>query len=63
MRMARNSCAWRIWRPLGSHAINGVAALHTELLKTHVLSDFYALTPEKFQQQDEWSDASALDAF
>jgi starch phosphorylase len=33
---------------LGSHAINGVAALHTELLKTHVLSDFYALTPEKF---------------
>ena len=33
---------------LGSHAINGVAALHTELLKTNVLSDFYALTPEKF---------------
>ena len=25
-----------------------MAALHTELLKTHVLSDFYALTPEKF---------------
>ena len=33
---------------LGSHAINGVAALHTELLKTHVLRDFYELTPEKF---------------
>ena len=33
---------------LGSHAINGVAALHTELLKTSVLRDFYALTPEKF---------------
>ncbi|MDR3797845.1 MAG: glycogen/starch/alpha-glucan phosphorylase [Terracidiphilus sp.] len=33
---------------LGSHAINGVAALHTELLKTRVLDDFYALTPEKF---------------
>ena len=36
---------------LGSHAINGVAALHTELLKTHVLSDFYALTPEKFSNK------------
>jgi starch phosphorylase len=33
---------------VGSHAINGVAALHTELLKTHVLRDFYELTPEKF---------------
>ncbi len=36
---------------LGSHAINGVAALHTELLKTSVLSDFYALTPEKFSNK------------
>jgi len=36
---------------LGSHAINGVAELHTELLKTHVLSDFYALTPEKFSNK------------
>ena len=36
---------------LGSHAINGVAALHTELLKTNVLSDFYALSPEKFSNK------------
>jgi starch phosphorylase len=36
---------------LGSHAINGVAALHTELLKTSVLNDFYALTPEKFSNK------------
>jgi starch phosphorylase len=36
---------------VGSHAINGVAELHTELLKTHVLSDFYALTPEKFSNK------------
>jgi starch phosphorylase len=36
---------------LGSHAINGVAALHTELLKTQVLSDFYALSPEKFSNK------------
>jgi starch phosphorylase len=36
---------------LGSHSINGVAALHTELLKTHVLRDFYELTPEKFSNK------------
>jgi starch phosphorylase len=34
---------------VGSHAINGVAALHTELLKQTVLSDFYKVAPEKFR--------------
>jgi glycogen phosphorylase len=33
---------------VGSHAINGVAALHTELLKQTVLGDFYRVAPEKF---------------
>ncbi len=33
---------------LGSHAINGVAALHTELLKQTVLRDFHTVSPEKF---------------
>jgi starch phosphorylase len=33
---------------VGSHAINGVAALHTELLKQTVLRDFHAVAPEKF---------------
>jgi starch phosphorylase len=33
---------------VGSHAINGVAALHTELLKQTVLSDFHRVAPEKF---------------
>jgi starch phosphorylase len=33
---------------VGSHAINGVAALHTELLKRTVLHDFYRLAPGKF---------------
>ena len=33
---------------VGSHAINGVAALHTELLKHGVLRDFYDLYPERF---------------
>jgi starch phosphorylase len=33
---------------VGSHAINGVAALHTELLQKSVLRDFYELYPERF---------------
>jgi starch phosphorylase len=33
---------------VGSHAINGVAALHTELLKQTVLRDFYDIHPELF---------------
>ena len=32
----------------GSFAVNGVAALHTELLKSDVLRDFYEMWPEKF---------------
>ena len=36
---------------IGAHAVNGVAALHTEILKATVLKDFYALTPEKFQNK------------
>jgi starch phosphorylase len=36
---------------LGSHAVNGVAALHTELLKSSVLRDFYELSPEKFSNK------------
>jgi glycogen phosphorylase len=33
---------------IGSHAVNGVAELHSELLKKTVLRDFYELWPEKF---------------
>jgi starch phosphorylase len=33
---------------VGSHAINGVAALHTDLLKQTVLRDFHQLAPRKF---------------
>jgi glycogen phosphorylase len=33
---------------VGSHAVNGVAALHSDLLKKTVLRDFYELYPEKF---------------
>ena len=41
VRMAHLAC-------VGSHAINGVAALHSELLRRDVLRDFSELWPEKF---------------
>lgn len=36
---------------IGSHSINGVAALHTQLLETEVLKDFYNLYPERFNNK------------
>ena len=36
---------------VGSHAINGVAALHTELLQRHVLHEFHATWPERFSNK------------
>ena len=36
---------------VGSHAVNGVSSLHTELLKSDVLRDFYELWPEKFSNK------------
>jgi starch phosphorylase len=36
---------------VGSRAINGVAALHTELLKATVLNEFHELWPEKFSNK------------
>ena len=32
----------------GSHSVNGVSALHSEILKDTVFNDFYTLTPDKF---------------
>ncbi|WP_180370666.1 glycogen/starch/alpha-glucan phosphorylase [Streptobacillus notomytis] len=36
---------------VGSHAVNGVAQLHTEILKNQELKDWYELYPEKFQNK------------
>lgn len=33
---------------VGSHKVNGVSKLHTEILKTKVFKDFYEMMPEKF---------------
>ncbi|MBR2098998.1 MAG: glycogen/starch/alpha-glucan phosphorylase, partial [Firmicutes bacterium] len=36
---------------IAGHSVNGVAALHTEILKNSVLKEFYTLTPEKFNNK------------
>jgi starch phosphorylase len=36
---------------VGGHAINGVAALHTDILKSEVFRDFYEMWPEKFSNK------------
>lgn len=35
----------------GSYSVNGVARLHTEILKKQELKDFYEMTPEKFNNK------------
>ncbi|RPI46158.1 MAG: glycogen/starch/alpha-glucan phosphorylase [Betaproteobacteria bacterium] len=44
VRMANLAC-------VGSRAVNGVAALHTHLLQTNVLRDFYELWPQRFSNK------------
>jgi starch phosphorylase len=44
VRMANLAC-------VGSFAINGVAALHSDLLKKTILQDFYKVWPEKFSNK------------
>lgn len=36
---------------VGSHSVNGVAALHTELVKRTLVPDFYDLWPERFNNK------------
>lgn len=36
---------------IGSHSINGVAKIHTEILKNRELHDFYLLYPERFNNK------------
>ena len=44
VRMANLAC-------VGSHAVNGVAELHTQLLTTTIMQDFYEFFPEKFSNK------------
>lgn len=44
IRMAHLAC-------VGSHTVNGVAQLHTELIKQELLRDFYEMYPDRFQNK------------
>ncbi|KAI3954299.1 hypothetical protein MKW92_043768 [Papaver armeniacum] len=44
VRMANLSIA-------GGHAVNGVAAIHSEIVKEEVFNDFYKMWPDKFQNK------------
>ena len=54
VRMAHLAC-------VGSHAVNGVAALHTELLKQTVLRDFYEVDAGEVPQRDQRRHTAAMD--
>ncbi|CAG5929606.1 unnamed protein product [Menidia menidia] len=36
---------------VGSHAVNGVARIHSEIIRNTVFKDFYEVDPEKFQNK------------
>ena len=36
---------------VGSHSVNGVSKLHSELVKTRLVPDFYQLWPERFSNK------------
>ena len=36
---------------VGSYSVNGVAAIHTEILKNREMNDFYQVFPEKFNNK------------
>lgn len=33
------------------HTVNGVAAIHSEIIKATIFKDFYEMHPEKFQNK------------
>ncbi|XP_015784291.1 glycogen phosphorylase [Tetranychus urticae] len=36
---------------VGSHSVNGVARIHSEIIKKDIFNDFYQMTPEKFNNK------------
>ena len=47
---------------VGSHSTNGVAAIHSQLLRTMTVKDLAEMFPRAFQQQNQWRHAAALAA-
>ncbi len=46
--LAYNSVKMANLSIIGSHHVNGVSELHSDILKTSVFNNFYKMTPEKF---------------
>ena len=44
-------CTWQTWAIIAGFSVNGVAKLHTEILKHQELKDFYEMMPEKFNNK------------
>ena len=52
MSIIQNGMIHMAWLAIhGSFSVNGVAALHTEILKTQELADWYELYPDKFNNK------------
>ncbi len=52
MSIISNGVVKMAWLAIaGTFSVNGVAALHTEILKSHELKDWYELFPEKFNNK------------
>jgi len=52
MSIVANGLIHMAWLAIvGSHSVNGVAALHTELLKNEELKEWFELYPEKFNNK------------
>ena len=45
------TCAWRNLAIVGSHSVNGVAAIHSQLIKTSLVPDFAEMFPERFNNK------------
>jgi glycogen phosphorylase len=43
--LRRGRCGWRSLAIVGSHTVNGVAELHTQILRERIFRDFYELWP------------------
>ena len=50
-RPSRSKSAWRNLAIVGSHSTNGVAAIHTELLRATTVQDFAEMFPERFNNK------------
>ena len=45
---------------VGSHKVNGVAAIHSDLMMTSTFADFARIYPERFYQRNKRCDTASL---